>query len=248
MRRYIFIPLVLVCFTATAGIYKWMDDDGKIHYSDQETEGAEQIKLSKEVTYTPSKPKAVATKKAKPQQKFSYTSISIISPKMNETIHNNSGNVKVGISLVPNLRAMHSITLYLDGKELLKGKRQTAFDLQNIDRGSHTMRVSVLDKNNVALISSKSVIFHLRRDAVKEKETPIKDNGNAFKPDYNTDESKGSDYEKDYKKNYKKDFKQDYDSSGSYKDGAKKYNDGIPSNSGNFKAGDSTYSPNYNQK
>ena len=240
MFRYIFIPLVVVCFTATAGIYKWMDDDGKIHYSDQETEGAEQIKLSEEITYTPSKPKTVATKKAKPQQKFSYTSMSIVKPEMNEIIHDNSGNVEVGISLLPNLRTMHSITLYLDGKEMLKGKRQTTFDLQNIDRGSHTMRASVLDKNNVALISSKSVIFHLRRDTIKEKEAPTKDSGNAFKPDYNPDESKGADYEKDYK--------QDYDSSGSYKDGAKKYNDGIPSNSGNFKAGDSTYSPNYNQK
>ncbi len=249
MRRYILIPLVLFCFTVTADIYKSVDDEGTIHYSDKETEGAEPVELSKGITYpAPDVSNGTASKEGL-QQEFNYTSISIVKPEMNETIHDNSGNVTVGITLVPVLRPKHTITLYMDGKELLKGKKETSFNLQNIDRGSHTLRASVLDKNSVVLISSKSVIFHLRRVTVnEEKEEDKKDNSNAFKPDYDQDQNKGADYEKGYDNRYEKDFKKGYDGSGSYEDGAKKNNEGIPSNSGNFKSGNTTYSPNYNQK
>jgi len=240
MPKYFLILLVFLCFAADADIFKWVDDNGKIHYSDKKVTGAEQVELPKAVTYTPTDTGTVASGTAKPQQKDVETSLSIVKPMMNETIHSNSGDVGVQMAMNPGLIPGYTITLYLDGNETLKGLTQGSTTLSGLERGSHTIRASVLNKEGVSLVSSKSVIFHLRKEAAKAKESndSTKDNGEAFKPNYS----------KDYKKSYKNDPSHDYDSSGTYEDGAKKYEQGIPSNSGKFNSGGSAYSPNYNQK
>jgi hypothetical protein len=254
MRGYLLISLLLVCFSATAGIYKWVDENGKVHYSDTEVEGAEQVELPKPVTYTPTtrdSSSADADKNAEQKEKDKevpgYTEMKITQPAMNETIRNNSGTVEVIIQLTPGLMPEHTITVYLDGKELLKGKTETTFTLQGISRGSHTLRASVFDKNGVSLISASSVIFHLKKAAVESESNVPEDNSNAYTPNFKKDESEEADFSNDYSKDYSDDFSKDYDSSDSYKEGAESYKKGIPSKSGSFSSG-SSYKPNYNQK
>ncbi len=239
---------MLIYLPIFAGIYKWVDEDGKAHYSDQEQNGSEEVKLPVAVTYTPTV-SASNNNEKEPEKKARHTEMSIVQPKMNETIHSNTGDVQVSINLVPGLQRGDSITIYLDGKELLKGGVQTSVTLANVDRGSHTLRAIVFNRNGVSVISSKSIIFHLRKEAVETTEdgkTP--DNSEALKPNFDQDESKKADFKKDLSKDYKEDLSKDYDSSDTYKDEGKKFNKGIPSSSGNFKSGTSTYSPNYNQK
>ncbi len=239
---------MLVCFTATAGIYKWVDKDGNIHYSDQEVKGAEQVELSKTITFTPTKTDTPTDTDTPPDELPAYSEISIVQPKMNETIRNNNGNVEVKIKVVEELSSQDSITLYLDGKEVRKGMHGTSTTLSQVERGSHTLRASVLDKNGVSLISSSSIIFHLKIETEKPKEEATKDNSEAFTPDFNNGDSEDADYSKDFTKDYTGDFTKDHESSGSYEEGATKFNNGIPSNSGNFKSGTGTYAPNFNQK
>ncbi len=238
---------MLICFTATAGIYKWVDENGKIHYSDSEVEGAEQVELPKAVTYTPTATNPAAGDETKPEENLGYTNMSIVKPKMNETIRNNNGDVDVGIDLTPGLKPGNSITLYLDGKEALRGSTQTSITLSKVERGTHTLRASVFDKNSVALISSNSIIFHLKMAAVETKDNTPKDNSEAYTPDFNQDEGTKADYKKDLSKDYGDDFSKDYGSSNTYKEKAQEYKKGVPSGSGTFTPG-SNYSPNYNQK
>jgi hypothetical protein len=184
---------MLLTYSATAEIYKWVDKNGNVHYSDSEVDGSEQVKLTKGNTFTP-----VETTTAQPsaQEKIevpTYTAISITNPSLNETIRDNNGNVAVIIDLAPALRSGNSITLFMDDKELLKGKTQTGFTLNNVDRGSHTLRASVVDKNGEVLISSKSVIFHLHRAIIRKKDsTPQNSNAPAeqdSKRNYNLDKT-----------------------------------------------------------
>jgi len=232
MPKYFLIPLVFLCFAADADIFKWVDDNGKIHYSDKEVTGAKQVELPEAVTYTPTSSDTVTTSTAKPKKKNADTSISIIKPMMNETIRDNSGNVEVQMAIKPRLMPGYTVTIHLDGNEISKGLTQGSTTLSNLERGSHTIRASVLNKNGVSLFSSKSVIFHLRKEVAKES-NDSSDEGEADKPGDSN--------------NYKKDLSHDYDSSGTYEDGANKYKQGTPSNSGNFKSGGSAYSPNYNK-
>jgi len=247
MRTYFLILLLLLSFSAYAGIYKWVDDQGKVHYSDKEQKGAEKVNLPAAVTYTPAQTGSSSDDKPEPEpeQTQGYTEMSIVQPKMNETIRSNSGDIQVSIVLKPGLVPGHGISLYLDGKEVLKGGVQTTVTLTNLDRGSHTLRATVFDKNGVAVISSRSIIFHLHIEEVKPKSSDT-DNSEAFKPDYPGIESKPED-KADFDKNFKNNFGKDFDSSDTYKDKAKDFKTGVPSSKGNFSPG-STFTPNYNQK
>ncbi|MCP4129276.1 MAG: DUF4124 domain-containing protein [Gammaproteobacteria bacterium] len=245
MRILFLIAPMLLCFSAVAGIYKYVDANGNVHYSDQEQAGAEEVDLPAAVTYTPTAARTPASGKAKPGKKQGYTEMSIVQPKMNETLRSNSGDVQVAIELKPGLATGDTITLYLDGKEEIKGSGQTSVMLTNVDRGSHTLRATVFNKNGVAVISSKSIIFHLHKGQI---DPGASDGGNteAFKPDYPKIEStpeKEADYSKDYKNNLGKDF----GSGNGYQDKAADFKKGVPSGSGTFSPG-STYSPNYQQK
>ncbi len=248
MRTFFLIAHMFICLSASAGIYKWVDEKGNVQYSDQEHQGAEEVKLPAAVTYTPTA-SASSNSNKKPEKKRSYTEMSIVQPQMNETIRNNTGDVQVAINLVPGLQLGDTITIYLDGKELVKGGTQTSVTLSSIDRGSHTLRTVVFDRNGVSIISSRSVIFHLQREAVDASgDNKPKDNSEAFKQDYKQDETKEADFNKDLTKDFKKEFDKDYDSSNTYKEKGKKFNDGVPSSSKTFKSGPNTFSPNYNQK
>lgn len=233
---------MLLSFSAYAGIYKWVDDKGNVHYSDKEQKGAEEVNLPAAVTYTPTTTGAAASGKAETEKKLGYTEMSIVQPKMNETIRSNNGDVQVGIDLKPGLVTGDGITLYLDGKEVIKGVAQTSVTLQNLDRGSHTLRATIFDRNGTAVISSKSIIFHLLVVAVKSGASDT-DNSEAFTPDYGKELPGREHTVNDEVIEVNKDF----GSSDTYQDKAKDFKQGVPSSTGTFSPG-STYSPNYNQK
>jgi hypothetical protein len=247
MRSYVLISLFFVCLSATAGIYKWVDEDGKVHYSDSQVDGSKQVELPKAVTYSPTVTSSSKTSGSKEEKDAGYTRASIVKPTMNETIRSNNGDVTVSLEITPGLREGHSVTAYLDGNEFLTGEKTTSFVLENVDRGSHTLRVSVFNQSGVSLISSSSVIFHLIRETTESDSNAPEDNSDAYTPDFKKDESEEADFSKDYSKDYSNDFSKDYDSSNSYKEGAENFKQGVPSKSGTFSSG-TNYKPNYNQK
>ena len=248
MRTYLLFALIFFWFPASAGIYKWVDENGKVHYSDQEQAGSEEVKLPATATYTPAASTEEKVHKG-PDKAHSYTEVSIVQPKINEKLLSYEGDVQVSIELVPGLQSGDSITVYLDDKVLLKGQTQTSLTLVGVNHGSHTLRVTVFDNNAKPLISSKSIIFHLWRSAAgPATDGKTKDNSKAFRPDFARDENKKADYAKDFSRGYGKDFSKKPDSSDSSKDAAKEFNNGIPSNSKTFESGPSDYAPNYDQK
>lgn len=56
MRRLAFALTVLIAATASAQVYRWVDKDGKVHYSDQKPPGASADELA--IQSQPSDPEA----------------------------------------------------------------------------------------------------------------------------------------------------------------------------------------------
>src|SRR5262249_61617017 len=55
MRRLAFTLLLLVCSVALAAtVYRWVDEDGVVHYSDQPHANAEKLQVHAAQTYKPS--------------------------------------------------------------------------------------------------------------------------------------------------------------------------------------------------
>ena len=91
-----------------------------------------------------------------------YQSVRIVAPEPESTVHDNNGNLAVTVSVSPPLRADagDTLALLLDGKVAASGTMRH-FELQGIDRGSHTLQAQVSAADGTVLVSSPQVIFHM---------------------------------------------------------------------------------------
>lgn len=165
----LYLCLILISSTAFAQMYKWVDEEGNISYSDQPPyKGAEQLDTpplaTMPATKIPKKNKpSAATEEA--EKETVYTALKITSPQDDMTIRNNAGNFSISVSITPSLNTAqgHTISLSMDAKVIKGRSSSTSFNLTNIDRGTHKFKVSVLDKKGKSLFKSKPITVHLFR-------------------------------------------------------------------------------------
>jgi len=56
----------------------------------------------------------------------------------------------------------------LDGKKVGEPQTGLSYTFQNIERGSHILTVSVVNKKGKVIKASKSVLFHMHRNSVAQ--------------------------------------------------------------------------------
>lgn len=165
---------LLTCATVSATeVYMSRDEQGNIIFSDRPSAGAQRH----EVRELPSVPAFTAPVTAQQpstvnEPTFSYTSLSIITPTNGQTIPTGmAGNVEISGVLSPGLREADTLILLSNGNVLRQG-RQTSFQLQNLERGEHTLQMVVRDKDGKTLISSNPVTLYVQRASVLNRSTP----------------------------------------------------------------------------
>ncbi len=145
-------------------VYKTVDEDGNIIFTDRPSTNSEEIKL-KELktteTVKPSSTSSSSTSRGKKTEDFSYKKLSVSNPADGSSIRSNSGNVSISVNSVPSLRSGHRILITMDGKELSKGTSKSV-SLTNVDRGTHTITVSIVDSSSNTIISASSSFSILR--------------------------------------------------------------------------------------
>ncbi len=164
------ILITLFCLTFAiapmAEIYRSVDENGNVVFTDKPSPDAELIEVGELQTIKPP-PAGDFEYKAPPAKPApAYTGVSITSPKDDEAVRDNGGNVTVNIATQPGLRGSDILVLYLDGKETILGK-STAKAFHSLDRGSHQLRAAIKDANGRILLSSESITFHLQRHSVR---------------------------------------------------------------------------------
>jgi len=91
-----------------------------------------------------------------------YTALEILAPAHDSSFRDNSGNVSITVGIEPGLSAEHSLRLLMDGKPVALNA-STSFQLENVDRGTHTLMVEVVTPEGQSLQQSAPVSFHLLR-------------------------------------------------------------------------------------
>ena len=204
MKKWLPLLLCLLVPSAFAGLYKWVDTDGNIHYTDTPPpQGAEEVTLPPNVTYTPAETPSDSPASAQPAAKDDgkYKELVITSPKMNETVRSDKGEVLVEYTLTPNgLKPGHQFRMMLDGKSLETELTQEQAALQQLERGSHTIQVYVVDATGTPLLNSQPVIFFLRQESeldTGDTGSGTADNTKSYQPDYERDptEDQSSEYQ-----------------------------------------------------
>lgn len=175
MWKIVIIVLLAGSGFATAGVYRWVDENGQIHFSDKAKAGAEQIKLKETSVYTPpaeidpdaadqTKPDAgAADANINPDTVLEYEVISVVSPENNQVVRSTEGTVDISVELRPGLQPGHKIRVYLNGTQAAQDLETTQITLQNMDRGTHSLEVAVIDDKNNELKRSGAVSFHMLR-------------------------------------------------------------------------------------
>ena len=149
-------------------VYKWIDADGVVHFSDQPVPGAEKFVItgpSRMGTVTSGSGKATASQ-AKPTAPGTPLSLSIDSPANEQTITGNQA-VMVHLALAPDLKPTQAITWYLNGTPLTNQPADaTQFTLEDLARGTYTLGATVLDQATGESKSAQSVTFYVMRTSL----------------------------------------------------------------------------------
>ncbi|ABS06431.1 DUF4124 domain-containing protein [Shewanella baltica] len=163
MRSLTLIGLVLFSMLAQATVYKWVDKDGKVHYSDEPQPNAQIVEL-KEKTLNQIAlplPKTDSNNANQAIESIQYQ-VNITSPAEEETVRDNNGDFDVVATITPELKSQYLMALKLDGTPVGQPQIGGTFKLKNIDRGEHTLVVDALTQNGKVFASSspRKIFLH----------------------------------------------------------------------------------------
>ena len=168
MKSLALLTLLILPLCAGAAIYRWVDGEGVLHFSDQKPNrpDVEEVKV-KPANVVPTdkagakgSPASQAPAAAKVPPR--YRALTIVSPANDEALRANDGVVNVSCRLEPALGAAagHEIRIIVDGRTI-GGLKSCGTTLTQMVRGSHSLQVQVVDSLGKVLISSPAHTFHV---------------------------------------------------------------------------------------
>lgn len=178
VRLALIVALTAVSCGASGQIFRTVDANGNVVFTDIAPVDRSGQTPSTAVTVPPTNtvpaPAAPAARAndAPPAPPAVYTAVSVVSPNDGDTIRENAGNVRIETATTPPLRADHRLVLILNGSPSAVEAVNGVFQLSNVDRGSHTVSVRVVDRDGGTIMDSRTTTFHLMRATVSPT-TPV---------------------------------------------------------------------------
>ncbi|MGQ0429190.1 MAG: DUF4124 domain-containing protein [Gammaproteobacteria bacterium] len=155
-------------------IYRWVDKDGIVHYSDQPgAPGAERVVVIDPNTYTEEESFEAGAGYAQQEQpeESPYQRLAIVQPQPDQVFFGADAAVTVAAELDGTLRPDHTLVFFVNGNRR-PADSGLGLQLTNLERGSHFLRATVLDQNGQPLITSQQVTFHLRQASINTPQSP----------------------------------------------------------------------------
>jgi Domain of unknown function (DUF4124) len=181
MRTIVFTLLLLAASLATAAtVYKWVDENGVVHYSDQPHANAEKINLKAAQTYKASSlsmgqsPSGLPAPPSLPPQPNAYQGCNISQPADAQTFANLDA-LTIVVMTDPGLRGGDAVFLTLDGQLLNNGQPTgPQFTLSPVDRGEHTLQAVIRDAHGAVVCQSPSVSFSVHQPSIANPVSPVR--------------------------------------------------------------------------
>jgi hypothetical protein len=160
-----------VAFSAT--VYRWVDENGVTHYSDQPHENAEKVTVSAPQTYSAPRQPNVPSSSSQPgkQAGIAYT-CSITQPANDDTFANATAVNTTAQSSPPPL-AGDKLVLMFDGLRVENfPPGGGAMQLTNVGRGTHTLQAQVQSSSGKVVCQSATVSFTVLQPSVLNPANP----------------------------------------------------------------------------
>lgn len=167
---------VMVSSASAQDVYRWVDDDGVVHYSDSPREGAEKVEVREPQTYSaqvavPATPTARdSSAQVPPDAVDAYESVRIATPAHDSVAWNTAGEIAVEVAVNPplNTAAGHQVMVYLDGSPVAGTPvASTTIGLTGIHRGTYELYATVVDGQGRHITQSEPITFHVRQTSIQ---------------------------------------------------------------------------------
>jgi hypothetical protein len=157
---------------AAATVYKWVDERGVTHYSDQPHANATELDVKPAQTVSgPTAAAAPSANTAASGAERTYTVCELYRPE-NEEVFLNTSTVTAKLRLEPTLAAGDQVGIAIDGRRQTNQPRiGTDFVLSDVERGTHTVIVVVANAAGKPICTTAPVTFHVRQPSVQ---APVK--------------------------------------------------------------------------
>lgn len=172
MTRLPLYALLLVSLSGNAQIYKTVDEDGNVSYSDLPAAGGASEKVEvQHINTTPPPPTVTPQRQSQAEEEpaaVGYQPV-ITAPANETTIPMGPGNFSVSAQVEPPLESGAALQLYVDGNPEGVPQDSANWSLTNVFRGAHDLEVAVVDMNGEELARSPAVRVYVLRPSVNYK-------------------------------------------------------------------------------
>jgi len=154
---------------ADAQLYKGVDAEGKVVYSDKPFAAAEE--------YTPPPISVMdaanvgVNEKKKEEKKpaeLKYISFDIVSPVNNQTIRN-APDVNVSLRIKPGLNTDedHRIWMLVNGKPVIKNTQSLSFKVGRLDRGANELQAQIRNKSGKIVARTRTTVVFVHQTSAR---------------------------------------------------------------------------------
>jgi uncharacterized protein DUF4124 len=153
---------------ATAGtvLYRWVDTDGIVHYSDRPAPGAEKVQIASAQTYkstpTSGSSRRVANLPAPPK----YSRVEITRPTNGQSFVDSGGHVDAAAAVEPGLAGGHQLWFLLDGTRQPDPAGSGLATSFEVPRGTHSLAAVITDELGHEILTSAAVTFYVLQHSI----------------------------------------------------------------------------------
>jgi Domain of unknown function (DUF4124) len=169
MRRIVFTLMSLACSVALATtVYKWVDENGVVHYSDQPHPNAQKLQVEGVQTYSARgasvpAPAGGQESEARAESGRQYQGCAIAQPLDQQSLPN-AQSVFIRVATDPTPRPGDRIYISLDGQGLNGGEATgMSFNVTPIERGAHSVQAQVRDGSGQILCQTPTITFYVQQ-------------------------------------------------------------------------------------
>lgn len=147
-------------------VYKKINEDGSVEYSDKPFPGAKPLKLKNISDQTtlpvPTPPSKLSPATPNKAAKVTYD-IAITSPAQGATIRNNQGNFTVLVQKKGEARKRYKSRVFVNGVPVGSASQDAVFNIKNADRGELKIKAQLLSSSGKVLATSNETVVYLHR-------------------------------------------------------------------------------------
>lgn len=166
--------LVLAPALASTTVYRWVDEQGIVHFSDQPHPGAQKMRVEDAPTFKATPVAQTPAAGPRPgRSDASEPSCSIDSPSDQQMLMN-AYNVNGTIRMPNDLDPGDRVVLMLDGKALAGAADLSGtFHIPQVDRGAHTLAAQVQAPGGQVICQTPQITFYVHQPSVQNPQNPL---------------------------------------------------------------------------